>query len=149
MRHEIPMPGDAVRLDGIYCGARTGAIGVIEGMIGSAQDHYSVVFSPSAFRPSEGHGAVSASGGPVPRVGIDDLVPTGETARVRFWRFRNGEVRAHNAEDYWLEVPLWSWVPRQFRAQVDEALDTARYWESLNAPHIIDAVRARAFLAAL
>lgn len=150
MLHEIPMPGDAVRLDGVYgCGAERGYIGVLNGHIGEAQDKYFLTFHASAYRQKIDGGSVNASGGPVPRVGTEDLIPTGETINVRFWRFRNGEVRAHNKEDYWLEVPLWSWVPQQHRARVDQALYTARYWEGQDAPYIVDAVKARAFLAAL
>ncbi|OIQ73968.1 hypothetical protein GALL_443880 [mine drainage metagenome] len=149
MLHEIPMPGDAVRLDGNFLWLKEGAIGVIGGHIGEARDSYFLTFSASAYRQHQDHGSVSCSGGPVPQVGIDDLIPTGETISQRFWRFKGGEVRAHNGEDYWLDVPLWSWTPQQLRAKVDAALGTARFWEREGAPGIIDAVRARAFLAVL
>lgn len=149
MLHEIPMPGDAVRLDGKYLWVKPGAIGILGGLIGTAQDDYSLTFSPSAYRQYRDHGSVMVSGGPVPRVDLGSLVPTGETVRMRFWRFRDGEVRAHNGEDYWLDVPLWGWNPSQHRTRVDEALRTARYWEREGAQDVIDAVRARAFLAAL
>jgi hypothetical protein len=149
MLHEIPMPGDAVRLDGKECCVQKGAIGILGGPIGEARDTYRLAFNPGAYRQHIDKGSVIVSGGPVPVVGIDDLIPTGETVSVRFWRFRGGDVRAHNGEDYWLDVPLWSWIPQQHRARVDSALSTLRYWERQDAGDIIDAVRARAYLAAL
>lgn len=149
MLHEIPMPGDAVRLQGQYLWVNDGAMGVINGSIGEAQDRYAMTFNSCAYRQHIDHGCVSASGGPVPRIGTAELTPTGETVPMCFWRFRGGDVRAHNGENYTLDVPLWIWVPRQHRILVDEALSTARYWEGEGAPDIIDAVKARAFLAAL
>lgn len=149
MLHEIPMPGDAVRLDGKFLWLEKSAIGLLGGYIGEARDSYFLTFSASAYRQHPDYGSVSCSGGPVPQVGIDDLIPTGETISQRFWRFKHGEVRAHNGEDYWLDVPLWIWQPERHRAKVDSALDTARFWERQNAPDIIDAIRARAYLATL
>lgn len=125
MLHEVPMPGDAVRIDGYYVCTQRGDIAILGGTLGVAYDEYSACFSASAHRDK---GFVSCSGGPVPYIGADQLRPTGETIRVRFWRWKNGHVAAHNGEDYYLEVPLWSWVPDGHIARTEAAMRTLAFW---------------------
>ncbi len=145
MLHQIPMPGDAVRLVGQYSGAKFGSIAILDGAIGFAEDSYMAVFAPSAFRDAR---EVSCSGGPAPYVACDELRPTGEMIAQLFWRWKD-LPRAGGGEHYLLEVPLWDWTPGRHRARVDKALDTFRYWSGEHMDHIRDAVQARQFLDAL
>jgi len=110
-----PMPGDAVRLTGPFMAplAKTGAIGILNGMVGQARDEYTIIFHASAFRgKSNGYSGpegVSCSGGPgTISTPTTELVATGETVRHRFWRWRT-TPQAGGGEDYYLDVPLWEW----------------------------------------
>lgn len=125
MLNSMPMPGDVVRLDGVLTGARRGSIGVLGGVLGRARDEYEVCFSASAFRNDQ---YVSCSGGPIPFVGAEDLIPTGEVLQQTFWRWKDGRSGAGRGEYYSLEVPVWSWNPNGYRARVERALDTYRFW---------------------
>lgn len=145
MLHQMPMPGDAVRLIGRYTGVKFGSIAILDGAIGFAEDSYMAVFAASAFRDAR---VVSCSGGPAPYVACDELQPTGEMITQLFWRWKD-LPRANGGEQYLLEVPLWDWTPERHRARVDKALDTSRYWDSEGMSNIREAVQARQFLDAL
>lgn len=127
----IPQPGDVIRLDGDYCGVRTGAKAVID-------SHYwtedldngpivMAVFGASAYRGGVGFinaiemsmtndlskpqpAYVSCSGGPCPFVKIADLTYEGRITQ-NFWRWKD-IPRAGGGEPYTLEVSLWAWRGR-------------------------------------
>lgn len=143
--HSYPQAGDVVRLDGYYCGAKRGSYAVLQGREGRLYDAYYACFSASAHRDTSRNGTeffVSCSGGPVPEIGIEDLVPTGETKIQSFWRFKDGIVGAGRAEYYELEVAVWSWIPGQMRPKIDNALRTYRFWAECDGLNVIDAKRA-------
>jgi hypothetical protein len=143
--HSYPQAGDVVRLDGYYCGAKTGDYAVIQGVVGELRDRFYACFTASAYRDTSrtsGHTIVSCSGGPVPEIGIEDLVPTGETALRSFWRFKDGIVGAGRAEYYEEEVAVWSWTPDRMRPRIEAALRCYRFWEECDGLHVIDAKRA-------
>ncbi len=111
----VPVPGDAVRLDGDYCGAKTGQRAIIDG------SHFGMnfddgkgpvvlaTFSASAFRGSSHGGSeyVSVSGGPCPFIPIAELVHVGTIDQV-FWQWKD-RPRAGGGTNYLLTVNLWSW----------------------------------------
>lgn len=125
--HSIPMPGDCVRLDGYYCGAKRGGFAVLQGTLGEARDTYYACFGASAFRDNR---YVSCSGGPVPDIAIEELYATGETRMQTFWRWKDGIAGAHRGDYYELEVPVWSWSPKSSRYRIEAALGTYRFWEA-------------------
>lgn len=139
MLYSVPMPGDAVRLDGYFCGVKQGAIAILGGRLGRASDEYLATFAASAFRDDVG---VSCSGGPAPFVGAGDLVPTGETVLCPFWRWLDGRSGAGRGVGYSLEVPLWSWTPGGTRPTIEKSLDTYRFWAAEDALCLPDAQRA-------
>lgn len=143
MLHSVPMPGDVVRLDGDYVGARQGAYAVLGGRLDRTRDEFEVCFSASAFRDEQ---FVSCSGGPVPFVGAEELVATGETRPQTFWRWRDNIAGAGRGEAYTLEVPVWSWTPGSYRARADRALATYRFWAEDDALWLPDAQRAARIL---
>lgn len=143
--HSYPVAGDVVRLDGYYCGAKRGSYAVLQGREGRLLDAYYACFSASAHRDTLRNGTeffVSCSGGPVPEISIEDLVPTGETKIQSFWRFKDGIVGPGRAEYYELEVAVWSWIPGQMRPKIDNALRTYRFWAECDGLNVIDAKRA-------
>ncbi len=106
------MAGDAVRLAAPWPGGpevAVGAVGVLDGTLGTAPDQPSITFRASTFRDDR---VVRCSGGPA-TIATDpaELYPTGETTSVRCWRFRDGIRRAHNAEEFTVVVPVWDWYP--------------------------------------
>lgn len=125
-----PMPGDAVRLDGPYYGAKPGEIAIIDSTYYGMDDEVMFTFRPSAFRgparrmdmledcgvtdtPAKyrlpiGRDRVSVSGGPCPFANMADLEYVG-THRATFWRWRDGIAGQDRGENYQLDVPLWSW----------------------------------------
>jgi hypothetical protein len=98
---QYPRAGDAVILTGEYGGAKPGSIGVIGGSLSSGGSV--ITFDASAYRTIS---HVSCSGGPVVS-GLPELHPTGLEHEVTFWRFRDGQPRAHNREFFKVTVPLW------------------------------------------
>lgn len=117
----VPMPGDAVRLATTYADGWVpkGAIGILEGydegtVVGRPLQEYLCCFNFSAFRGSTRGSPeyVRCSGGPLPCVAPADLVATGETVEVRFWRWKDGIMGAGRADNYTLAVPLWEWTPK-------------------------------------
>jgi hypothetical protein len=118
-----PSPGDAVRIrkptSGWWSvGVKDGAIGIINGVVGTYPDHLEITFNYSAFRGpnnarSGGPEYVSVSGGPGSMfTPIAELSATDETAEIWFWRWKD-IPRAQGGEHYQLAVPLWEWAPRE------------------------------------
>jgi hypothetical protein len=114
MNHDMPQPGDAVRLDTAWWGAAEGSIAIIDGShYDPSTDTALLVFGASAFRGPAGgrydnrQEIVCCSGGPCPRIALSALQPTGNTRPVNFWRWRD-MPRAGGGENYTLDVPLWS-----------------------------------------
>lgn len=145
MLHTFPSAGDVVRIDKPFLWMPSGSTAIIQGVAGELKDCYSLCFSETGYRDNF---TVSCSGGPVPRVGTDELIATGETVRREFWRFRDNIVGANRAEYYWDEVALWSWTPNGIRSVIESALSCYRFWAKNDGLHIADA-RHAAFVLGL
>jgi hypothetical protein len=119
-----PMPGDAVHLIGDITGAGVGSLGIIDGIVGVANESYLCTFNLSggtAFRGPAHAGAllrsgeiVSSGGGPALFIDAADFLPTFKSHIQRFWCWRTG-AEADGGMDYSLEVPLWEWGPKVAR----------------------------------
>ncbi len=107
-----PLAGDAVRLAASWPAGpevAVGAVGVLGGLVGMTPDFAEITFRASTYRDDA---VVTCSGGPATiATPPGELYPTGETATVRCWRFKNGIRRAHNDEEFTVEVPVWDWYP--------------------------------------
>lgn len=118
-----PRPGDAVRVtsrcpwqwgyrpnrgkDGAGAFVTDGDIGMIGGLVGATPVAANIIFNFSAF--NNGH-IVSCSGGPgAIYPSLSQLRYTGETVKVRFWKWKDGLPGAGRGEDYEMEVPVWEW----------------------------------------
>jgi len=106
-----PRAGDAVILASeSWSISKRGAIGFLGGCVDQDQEQYSICFNASKYRDAS---VVSCSGGPA-----TIFTPAGELKPTRFkigswyWKFKNNVWKAHNGEDYWMETPLWKWIPK-------------------------------------
>ncbi len=107
-----PMPGDAVRLTGPWCGADEGKIGIIDGMIGRPEDLLGVTWNYAAFRDDQ---FVSVSGGPgTIALPTNLLQPTDERITVRCWKWNSNGPGRGNSDPYTIEVPVWEWDGRNY-----------------------------------
>lgn len=139
MLHTVPSAGDVVRIEKPFLWMPRGSTAIIQGIANELKDSYSLCFADSGYRDNF---SVSCSGGPVPQVGLEELIPTGETVRREFWRFKDGIVGPGRAEYYWDEVSLWSWTPGSARAAIDSALNCYRYWAANDGLHLVEVQRA-------
>lgn len=118
----VPMPGDAVRLSGTWCGLEAGKIGVLGGVVGHPTDDYSITFNASTFRgsrcSSKGVHIVSCSGGPATIwTPASELKPTDEKVTIRCWHWRKNFPGAHRGVSYLVEVPVWEWAGYEAESQ--------------------------------
>lgn len=101
-----PETGHAVRLDGVYSGVTTGAMGIISARPDTRAEEGFLTFNTTPFMDDRG---ISCSGGPALDVKLADLVPTDQTVQRTFWRWRDGMSGGDRGEYYLLDVPVWSW----------------------------------------
>lgn len=106
-----PTGGIAVRLTGLWPWAGNlldiGDIGIVDGYDDQPYCHLRIIWKFSAYRDNH---LTSCSGGPG-TIGLpaELLVPTQETMKVRFWKFKDALPSANNSVVYWLDVPVWEW----------------------------------------
>lgn len=113
----IPMPGDCViHLNG-ECGITPGSIGILDGHVGTPKttEPYYCCFNwtipfrgPASKYETENGEYVSTSGGPVPFIFAEELIPSGITRVQTFWRWQD-LPRADGGDYYSLTVPVWYW----------------------------------------
>lgn len=89
-------------------GLKPYSVGIVGGSFNPVQEGQarSITFNTTPYRD----GYVECSGGPgTVATPAECLKPTGLQVKRSFWRFRNGEVRAHNGEYYddWVDLFLW------------------------------------------
>ncbi|MBA7491703.1 hypothetical protein ES702_02251 [subsurface metagenome] len=103
--NSIPKPGDIVYAkNSDNCLIKDGTYGVIESVYNKT-----VRVGWNITTPYFDEGICTVSGGPVIGLKIKRVRPTFNKQIITFWRFKNGQARAHNGEDFAGQVNVFEY----------------------------------------